>query len=490
MVSVVTVISFFFSSAFLLQFSSCRSIDENSQLASALKQGDIERARVYIRGGALDDFSGPKNREKIYSKLRTVQFLLSNGITRINTQENDLNKDPREEGAFDVVLIPKTSLITRMVVNITAVRNWGNKTVIIEGGKPIHLICLLPDVSPRIVQIILENGSDDVNTIFDSGATPLMLAVINGNLEVVKFLVERGARVNDTGSFPIKGVKLQEHFILSKLFSKTELNVEPYFNYSALIFAILSNNLDVIGYLLSKGADVNNKGKSWVMLYHGVLENKKEIVEILLRNGINVNGKDFVGSTALHKAVDLGNIEMARLLLKYGANLNATDALGWMPIHVASFKSKKHGKEMIQFLVQSGSSINAVTDGGYSPLNLVEVVYDPSFLSFLFKNIDSLNQNRHYSHLPEVNANETHTDIVNSVIRLGASLNHQDEIFGWSTLHWAAASGDLDTAKLLVKYGAMVSSRSKMGLNPYETAQYFGRKKVAEFLKTAKDLVQ
>ncbi|KAE8574096.1 Putative Ankyrin-3-like [Halyomorpha halys] len=454
----------------------------------------METARELIRDGALKNLSGHKNWEKIYSKLRIVQILLSNGIARINTQENDVNKASCKECAFDVVLVPGSSLMTSLVINVTALKNWGNKTTR-DGRKPIHVISLLPDVSPKIVQFFLENGNDDVNTKTESEATPLMLAATSGNLEVVKFLVERGARVNDIASVSLKGEKLDGHFAFAKLFSKKELkDVKTEFHYSALVAACVGNmndnNIDIINYLLSKGADVNNKGQSWLGLFHAVYEGNTKIVEILLRNGIDVNGKDMLGSTALHKAAELGLVEMAKILLKKGARLNATDALGWTPLHVASFFSHKSGIEMIRFLVQSGSNIESFTDGGYSALNLVESGYNPHFLAFLAENIDCLNQTKYYKNLTEEETNKMHTDIVDSVIQLGASLNHQDDILGWSTLHWAAASGDLDVAKLLVQYGSVVSVRSKMDRNPFETAQYFGRTKVAEFLKTAKDLVQ
>ena len=49
-------------------------------------------------------------------------------------------------------------------------------------------------------------------------------------------------------------------------------------------------------------------------------------------------------------------------------------------------------------------------------------------------------------------------------------------------LHWAAANGHLETARLLVDRGAAVEAKDKYGMRALLWSAWFGRKEVFEFL--------
>ncbi|MBI3039830.1 ankyrin repeat domain-containing protein [bacterium] len=78
-----------------------------------------------------------------------------------------------------------------------------------------------------------------------------------------------------------------------------------------------------------------------------------DIIGKLVSNGADVNAKSENGLTPLHCAGDTGNIEGVRSLLKLGAKIDAQDNDGDTPLHLAIQGGRK---ELVEFLLSSGSS--------------------------------------------------------------------------------------------------------------------------------------
>ena len=90
--------------------------------------------------------------------------------------------------------------------------------------------------------------------------TPLYMACIHGDMEIVKILVEAGADLNETAVF------------------KDGSNTSP------LWVAARNNHIELCRYLLSKGSRVNN---GYSALMGAVDKGREEIVRILLEAGAN-----------------------------------------------------------------------------------------------------------------------------------------------------------------------------------------------------------
>ncbi len=109
--------------------------------------------------------------------------------------------------------------------------------------------------------------------------------------------------------------------------------------------ACVAGNLEMVAYLLNKGADPNGVVHSARHHERSPLNGAchaqhKEIVQLLLDNGATANWSDGRrGYTALHEAVRVGNAEIVLMLLERGADTNALTKTGKTPMAVA----KKHG---------------------------------------------------------------------------------------------------------------------------------------------------
>ena len=70
-------------------------------------------------------------------------------------------------------------------------------------------------------------------------------------------------------------------------------------------------------------------------------ENVHKITKILLRIGVDVNGKDSMGRTPLHLAVEAQALELCKLLIKGKGDINIQDKAGMSPLDV-SLDKKSH----------------------------------------------------------------------------------------------------------------------------------------------------
>ncbi len=123
------------------------------------------------------------------------------------------------------------------------------------------------------VRNYIDNGAD-VNSRDHLKRTILMVASYYGHLEVVKYLIDKGAEIDTTGSFE------QTH--------------------TALLTASQEGWLEVVKYLISKGANLHIISQhNETALILAVIKNHFEVVKYLVENGSNINAKKYTNRTPL-----------------------------------------------------------------------------------------------------------------------------------------------------------------------------------------------
>jgi len=167
-----------------------------------------------------------------------------------------------------------------------------------SGCSPLFIACKKGNI--EIVEYLLSKCGADVEQkglyeVQDDRSfhhvSPLWCASVAGKVKVVEVLVKYGADVNsvsDTGSTPVRSACFMTH-------------------------------LDIVRLLVSNKADIqkpnHNGGTCLINSVQSV-----ELCKFLLENGADVNAEDIQNKTALHYAIQEHRTDTAKLLLEYKAD--------------------------------------------------------------------------------------------------------------------------------------------------------------------------
>lgn len=158
----------------------------------------------------------------------------------------------------------------------------------------------------------------------------LSLASRKGHTDVIQFLLELGANVDDPG---------------------TSSRYSP-----PLHAAVQYANVETVQLLLDRGATVNlDAGDKGTALQAACLRwggGNPDIIKLLLNHGANPNTLAGHYGTALQAASFKGNVEVVRVLLEHGANVNLTGGK-----YKSALKAAKHRKhfDVVALLRQHGA---------------------------------------------------------------------------------------------------------------------------------------
>jgi hypothetical protein len=102
--------------------------------------------------------------------------------------------------------------------------------------------------------------------------------------------------------------------------------------------------------LIEGGADVEAKDPATgaSALHYAVMKDNIALVGLLLARGADVNSRTKSGTTPLHTAVLYGRVEIAELLITKGADINARSASGATPLSIAEAANLKPMARMLR----------------------------------------------------------------------------------------------------------------------------------------------
>ena len=153
---------------------------------------------------------------------------------------------------------------------------------------------------PKFIDLFLQHGAT-LNARSKNGATPLYAAVAKKKENATKFLISKGAKVDQ----------------LAFLNERGRL-------WTPLMSAAEDGDLHLTELLMASGASLekrNNWGET--VLMHVARLPESEMIRFLVKRGANVNAKTPDGHTALIYAANAGETENVRVLLAAGADPNA-----------------------------------------------------------------------------------------------------------------------------------------------------------------------
>jgi len=154
----------------------------------------------------------------------------------------------------------------------------------------------------------------------------LFKAAKDGDIKTVREALDHGASVNDAGESQLE---------------------------EALRCAVWRGHLDIVSFLLEKGAQVNKKQeRGETAIFVSCDTGNLELTQLLLNAGAEVNIANRSGITPLMNAAGPGgNLKLVQLLLAHGADIHAK---GEWDEDAVYFAVKKNNPEIVEFLVERG----------------------------------------------------------------------------------------------------------------------------------------
>ncbi|RDD41572.1 Transient receptor potential cation channel subfamily A member 1 [Trichoplax sp. H2] len=241
--------------------------------------------------------------------------------------------------------------------------------------------------------------------------------------------------------------------------------------------ATVNQNLDIMAFLLSKGANINAVGGKLnrTALLMAVNSNQYEAVRHLLDENADIFAKDSNYQHVLHLAAQQGNIPITRLILGHLKQfdlslLNTCDNEEMVPLHYAADHCHL---EICQLLIQHGSEISLQAEDGSTPLHLAAYRKQIHISKFLLS-VATKHKNNHFVDIRDndgktalyIAIEMNHYEMIKLCLDHGASpIQIQDMenlMFQQGKtkpmLHLAANNGNIDIAKLLLNHGTKIDS--------------------------------
>ena len=243
----------------------------------------------------------------------------------------------------------------------------------------------------------------DVNKALDcNGTTPLLLAIVQAQVDCVTYLLNKGASPTqqttsgeNAWDFALQQTKEHPELLLTLLDYQTlegidcidsngnsvlhkavargshealtlmaENNIEKLRRYiesynsagnTPLIMAIKKQDSRLINILLDRyGADVNKPGKDGLYpIFHALIANKIDIVNLLIAQGADATRTDRSGNTSLHYAAAYSTQDkIIDLLIGSGCSIEAQNHSGQKACELSTLGDKKPTARISSYLAQ------------------------------------------------------------------------------------------------------------------------------------------
>jgi ankyrin repeat protein len=264
------------------------------------------------------------------------------------------------------------------------------------------------------------------------GGPPLLAAVRRGELSTVRARLDQGDALGATDAFGNTALILSPSYAMTRL-------------------------------LLDRGADP--RAANWMgvtALSRAVERGDLRAVELLLRGGAPPEpARSPSGRSPLHEAIARADLPMARALLRQGANPDRRDAQGWTALARALALGQP---ALIRLLLDAGADPRTTTPGeGQTGLHTAALAGDPRQAAWFLAAKVPLDLRDGHGRTPLFLATMTgHAKVVAWLLERGADPNIPDEN-GETPLIVSGKYLDPDAAEALLRHGARAGHRNRAG---------------------------
>ncbi|KAI1284287.1 ankyrin repeat-containing domain protein [Xylaria sp. FL0933] len=216
----------------------------------------------------------------------------------------------------------------------------------------------------HLVKILVERGADIHKPAYEvGGLTALQAAAYSGSAKLLEYLLEKKAEINSPPAM-INGMIPLEAVVWPGVFWLTLLNS---YDSDGDYDQRAGDPLEAFQFLLGKGAEISRRDGTSSPLLHDIIERRHPgLLRCALDNQARVDfywktiSSSFKDRTPLQLAAETGQLDLVQMLLEHSADPNSAAAYsyGRTPLQAAA-SSELPNEEIVQLLITKGAEVNA-----------------------------------------------------------------------------------------------------------------------------------
>ena len=369
--------------------SNVKDKTQSTPLHVAVKKANLEVTKELLKHKATEvnvqdlEQKTPLHLACIGNNLHLVELLLDHGShVQVKDIEGETPLDHAfyyyRAGDFETKLeSARTSENSEHIIQLM-VKRLENVNVEVCGESLLKLASKENDLD--LVKFLLRRGANPSVT-FNEEMSCLYTAASKGNSKIVSELLKFGANFEaldkKSNCTPLIGAISKDDFVETvKLLLKKGANPNvQYKNGKMLPPIVLASELgrhEIVKELLKHHADINAHDESKdTALHKAVRNNHQQVIKILLQHRAQVNFENHKKETSLHLAAanpDLGQDIIEEELFENVDDPNKQDYLGFTPFHIAILKDNQ--KVIKKLLEHEALDINVKSENGNTALHL------------------------------------------------------------------------------------------------------------------------
>lgn len=249
---------------------------------------------------------------------------------------------------------------------------------------------------------IIECEDDKIDTLIEFGVDvefedPVRIGLSEGYVSTVKSLLKNGCKLKDQetlGEIVFKRKNVWRPDMLELLFKyglKPTLQTQ---NGKNLLQQFIKNLdweyaddddyddgadvLEVVRVLLESGIPIDepcSTDSGNTPLIYAIKSQNAELVSYLIKKGADVQ-KFAEHEFPLYAAAAFDNLDIVKMLVLNGVDVNTRTRAGWSPLHSACYSGDACNKSVIKFLLNKGADLNAENNSGETPLFNINLNHD------------------------------------------------------------------------------------------------------------------